>query len=160
MNPDQSVRSSNKTLGWIIGIIIIVIAAGLAYWFTQSEKTTEVAPNQTVTTAADGKTVSNFPDELMLEQDAAIKQSFSLADKSTGVNQPVVQYVSKRSLSENVVAYRNYLANNGWAISHEANPAENPTYFYASNKDGAQLNITFVESAGQVSVSIAYANKV
>lgn len=156
MNSEQT--SSKKGL-WLIIIVIILILLALAYWQTHlRQKVTKIDDNQTLTTAPEGKTVSGFPADLIQEQNTAIGQSFGLNYKDSGISQPVVQYASKRGLEDNVVIYRQYLSNNNWLITHEANPNENPTFFYAT-KDNSQVNITFVESNGQVNVTIAYANK-
>jgi hypothetical protein len=152
MNPNQSRSSAGMKVLWVI--IIIIVLGGIWYFYRQNKETvTQVSPDQTLTTASDGKTVSAFPQDLLIEKNVKIQNSFALDSKNN--QQPVVTYTSGLSLDQNITSFREYLSGNGWTITHEADPNAAPIFFYAE-KGNAQVNINFAQNNGQVVVTIAY----
>jgi hypothetical protein len=153
IHPENNKPESNKkTL--ISSLIVLVILAAIAggYLYYQSQLL------YTTTQASQGEIVADFPTDLIVEKNAVIQNSYSLAYKTGNLNQPVVTYISNWSMYQNVAQFGTYLKNNGWAITHEADLLSNNIFYYA-NKDSNDVNITFATEAGKVKVTISYVKR-
>jgi hypothetical protein len=166
MEPMGTQNKSNSSRVVIYIIIIIVVLLGL-WWImsadrngglgTENEEVTEIAPGETLRTAAGGDLVTGFPREMILEEGVVANESYSINYSNQNVDQPVVSYTSALTLEENINLYSAYLRGNNWNITHEATTAEAPvTYFYAT-KDNRSLNLTFNAQGGGVEVTMALA---
>lgn len=137
----------------VIAILaIVVLGAGVIVIlniYTQKER---------ITTAPAGEVVANFPKSLILEKGISIEQSYSINYQGGAVIQPVVKYISEKSMGDNVNEFKNYLTQNGWTITHEANPNLAITFFSAT-KQSEKVNITLaVDRISQkITVTIAHA---
>lgn len=155
-------------------IIIIAIILVIAFWFMGPqeandrgsdrgsiyEQTQEIAPGQRLTTTQEGRVVSAFPEELLLEQNALVSDSFSINYQDTDATQPVVKYMSHMTLKENVDMFARFLNENEWAIAHEADASVKPVTFFYARKGTEEVNITFLtHDNDQVEVEIAYLMK-
>jgi hypothetical protein len=166
MNADHTSKSSTPSKSLIpILVLLLVVIIGISivgkvsFFGHRGEKIETLSPGEEKRTAAPGKVVSSFPQELLIENDAVVADSYSIQYAGANVNQPVVRYVSKKTMGDNVTLFRERLVSQGWTITHEANPAEAPTFFYAY-KDKAQINILLAPDAnGQVTVTVAYASQ-
>lgn len=136
------VESSRATLVRSAIIVIALAAIVGGYMFFRSGQ-----PPYTITQAAKGEVVADFPKDLIVEKGVTIQDSYSLA-YSANLNQPVVTYFSLWPMVQNVVQFGAYLRNNGWTITHEADPLSKNTFYYA-NKDNNDVNITLAEDAGK-----------
>ena len=105
--------------------------------------------------AAKGEIVEGFPKDLLVEKGVEVDKSYSLTYSGENLNQPVVTYISKWSMIQNVVQFGAHLRSNGWTVTHEADPLFRNTFYYA-RKDAAEVNITFETEAGRVKVVISY----
>jgi hypothetical protein len=150
---------SRKTGFIVLVVVLAIILAGLVWYYGRppAETVTMLDSGDELVTAAEGRIVSGFPEELLLERDAQITASYAINYIGNGMRQPVVTFVSGRNLLDNVEAYRAYLEDNGWTVTHYADAlAEDVTFFYA-NKNGAETNISFVRTEeGPIEVNVAY----
>ncbi len=150
----------NHTPLWIALAIIVALAAGYGAWrwYAAQKGGQRIDANTNRVNAPAGSVIQNFPQELLLEKNVVVSQSYSMNYASQKLEQPVVQYVSAWSMAGNVKAYREYLLGNGWALFHMADPSLAVTNFYGT-KGKATVNITFVKDmgTGKVTVTIAYA---
>lgn len=164
MEPMETQNKPNSSRAVVYIIIIIVVLLGL--WWIMSvdrgdlrtgEEVSEIAPGETLRTAAEGELVTGFPREMILEEGIVANESYSINYSNQNVDQPVVTYTSALTLEENIDLYGAYLRGNSWNITHEATTAEAPvTYFYAT-KDNRSLNLTFNAQGGGVEVTMALA---
>lgn len=143
---------------WRPVLLTIVIIGALLLGFMLVryivEKTRK--PQETVT-ATSGKIIGDFPAELVLEPSAVAKESYSVHYNTQGVSQPVLSYVSKKTIPENVAIFRNYFVVNNWTILHNANPLDRFTYFYAMrNNYKNEANVTMEQVGNQVQITISY----
>ena len=157
--------------------VIIIIAVILVVVFSISMGTrTPVVPPQpgggsganveqvrddfTVTRAPEGQVVANFPEEFLVEGSASIEESFSVDYQGRGADQPVVRYISARSLADNVSAFADILTTNEWELLHEADSSAETTTFFYGRKPNADVNITFVQNQDdRTEVTISYLEK-
>ncbi len=141
----------------VAALAVILLATGY-WWYSVREREVAVDGSE-ITIAPDGKTVSGFPEELILEKEGNGVQSYRI-EYAKGTSQPVLTYDSAKDLRSNIALFGNYLRENQWAIGHEASAEELPvTYFYAY-KGGKEANITFsVSEGGKVQVVIAVAGQ-
>jgi hypothetical protein len=150
---------NNKNKFILLGVIVLVAAVvvGGFWWMQGREIVSEIAPGEALTTAQGNNVVSEFPQELILEKDAAVAASYRIDYSSTGVAQPVAVYDSKLTLEDNLATFRAYFAQNGWNLVQEGDVAQAPVTFIYARNDKADANVTF-ESAedGKVRVTIAY----
>jgi hypothetical protein len=167
-------RTSHRKL--IIWLVVLLLVLFGALWIADKapsvvdmgdDTTTEIAPGETLTTAPTGEVIAGFPSELILEDGVVASESYSIAYTEGSVSQPVVSYLSKKTLEQNIEAYGAYLSLNEWIVSHEATADDAPVTFYYATKNNADLNITFAveeaiegeEGTGGVKVTIAYVTR-
>lgn len=158
--PAPAQHKSRKAL--ITTVVIVLVLLGLALWFTKmsAPETTYDEAGNPIYHAREGSLTPEFPRELLLEQDADIETSYTIAYQNGAGNMPYAQYTSSKSFFENVTGYRRMLQNTGWIIQRDAVETEDAgTNFYAT-KESAEVNITLAENEdGTVSVKIAYIMK-
>jgi hypothetical protein len=131
----ESSRATLIKMG-IILVVLVAIVGGYLLFRSKQSYTTIQAPS--------GEVVAGFPKELIVEKGVTIQDSYSLA-YAAGLNQPVVTYVSNWPMIQNVAQFGAYLRNNGWTITHEADPLAKNTFYYAT-KDNSDVNITLADS--------------
>ncbi len=151
MDVTKTHQEGSKAVLIKVGVVVVALAA-IAGGYLLSRPG---QPSYTVTQAAKGEVVAGFPNGLIVEKDAVIENSYSLAYPDGNLNQPVVTYASNWPMVQNVVQFGSYLKANGWAITHVANPMAQTTFYYA-DKDNASVNITLATEAGKVKVTISY----
>lgn len=150
---------SLKLIAIIVAVIVIV--GGIAWWFYGSQKgsgetSQEIAPGQTLVTAAAGKVVQKFPAELILENSPEVLKSYRIEYSAGNTSQPFVRYVSGKSFAENVALFTKYFQDNQWEMLRLGDVAESPATFFEGAKNGNEANVILKEDAGRVEVSIAY----
>jgi hypothetical protein len=152
--------SGHTKTAWVVVVILIVVlaAAGVGYWYYQKmEMGREIAPGAHLTEVPQGQVVADFPQDLILEKDVPVTQSYRIDYADGNVKQPTASYVSRKSLQDNISAFRLYLTGNGWNLLQAGNSTENPTSIYAV-KDTAQVNILLTSiDSGTTQVDLAYA---
>jgi hypothetical protein len=157
-------RSSPRK--WLLWLVVLLLLLWAAFWLAdktpnvmkQGGTSQEIAPGQTLTQAPEGSIVEGFPSKLILEENVAATQSYTIAYTDGNITQPVVSYRSKKTLTENVAAYGAYLALNGWNVTHEADATETVTFFYAT-QGTTDINVTFAKDSEGVMVTIAYVTR-
>lgn len=160
---EQDVRVRAKRNLIKIGLLVLLVALlGGGYWWYASryQETSEVLDPQSIkVTAREGRIISNFPQELILEQGFTIEESYSVNYEGGKATQPVLKYVSQYDFGRNYEIVDKYLYDHGWDLAYQGLPDERPsTYFYAY-RENAEINITLFErSDKKVVVNIAYVN--
>ncbi|MCR4274582.1 MAG: hypothetical protein NUW02_00820 [Candidatus Campbellbacteria bacterium] len=142
---------------FLIILLIILIGWGLfALLNKQPVAPVEEEKDYTSEVAEQGQIIAGFPQELLPEEGVTIGTSAKLTYTNRNEQLPTVEYVSAKTLEENIALFKNLLTTQGWTIVKEATPTENPvTNFYAT-KDGNDVNITLSSGATGVKVHIAY----
>jgi len=143
---------------WPLLAAILVVAAGAVYFWKFYKKYVPTEQLYTITRAPKGEIVTGFPQDLLVEKNPVVEDSYSLAYSAGNLNQPVVTYVSNWPMVQNVAQFGAYLRNNGWTITHEADPFAKNTFYYAS-KDNNDANITLSTEAEKVRVTISYVKR-
>ena len=144
-------KSRSTLIKIILGLVVLVVVIG-GYILYSSR-----AP-YSITTAPEGEVVAGFDRALILDPQAKIVESYALGYGPMGINQPAVTFTSRRPLIQLTADYGAYLRDNGWVVSHEADPLAMNTFYYAS-KDVQELNITFENIGFGTKVIIAYVQK-
>jgi hypothetical protein len=155
----QQAPAKNRMMIVTAVVVVLLLVAGVLWWFENyRESTNELPSGSTLTTAPEGKVVSGFPMDLILEDDVKLSNSFRMDYAENKVSQPVVSYVSSKGYVENIEAYKAYLSAQGWEVSHEADASTGGTTFFYAKKGDAVVNITLTPKAeGGTSIVVAYA---
>lgn len=141
----------------IVALVLIIIA-GFVVWFFKFREISVREGDRVVKTAQPGRIISGFPSGLIPEKGVNIESSYRI--DASGVNQPVVTYVSGMSMADNVQAFKNYFETNSWRITADGGNLASP-YIYAISKDYTQeTNVDLVPENGKVKVIIAVLNRV
>jgi hypothetical protein len=148
---------------WIIiaaiSVAVIVIAAATWWLYDDSrrETTQEIAPGQTLVSAREGRIVSRFPGELILENSPEVLSSYRIEYANDNISLPFVRYVSGMSFAENVELFANYFIDNEWEMLRVGDVEEAPATFFYGAKDNSEVNVIVSEADDRVEVSISYA---
>ena len=158
--PNNAPAEKHSPMGLIIFLIIVILIVLGFFFFMGSgeEQRTQINDDlERVTPREEGAVVANFPQELLLEQNQTVSQSYSINYIDGSAQQPVVTYTSAWLLADNVRQFRNYFESNGWTVEVDADPeSTGVTSFYAVRGE-EQTNITFnVQHDGSVQVTVAY----
>ena len=142
---------------FLIILVIIIVAWGLfALLKKQPVAEPVVETDYTIQTAEKGQLIGSFPKELIPEDGVVILASAELDYTNREEQLPTAEYMSVKTLDENIVLFKEMLTAGGWTIVKEAVNTEIPvTNFYAT-KDGNDVNITLSSGANGVKVHIAY----
>jgi hypothetical protein len=149
-------RSFSKGQLAVVVLVIALVAVGAGIYIRSlkhGEKITPLDEGRTLTSAQAGQMVSSFPVDLMLEPGATILQSYDMG--RGGTKQPMIVYVSNRSLADNVAAYKTYLSGNGWHILQDGS-ASTPAFLYAvKDQYVEEANVLFGLQDGKTKVTIS-----
>src|SRR3989344_1896606 len=148
-------KNMNKKGLWTVAAVIIVLLVAGGYWFWKnSERTSTLDDGTKLVTAPEGKIVSGFPAEFLIEA-AAVGESYRL-DYKSGTTQPVIVYGSAKTFEDNIAAFRKVLEDGAWAIVQE--DVSEPSGFLYGVRDNEEVNVTFSMGEGRaVVVTLAYA---
>lgn len=160
---------SKKNTTLLIAIILLVIL-GAGFYLLKKSKVAKPA-NQApvpvtkpysysgegqapkVTLAPVDKTVlpERFPSDIPLEAGAAIIFNYNAVNVA-GQFQASREFVSKKSMADNLSLYQTSLKASGWTITSVSDQPTQKLIF--ANKGGNYLNIRIYQAVGQVKVSI------
>ncbi len=153
-NPMLRQAGMAKRTAIVLGaVVVIVLVIGLAGWLSFSRQS---SPQMTL--APKGELVSGFPKTLILDNAAAIDNSYTVG-YSPNLNQYTANWTSSSSMDGLYQQYLQYFTQNGWAIT---NSSTNITAFrgiYAVTSS-AEANVTLDDSGGGgLKVTVSYIKK-
>lgn len=99
-------------------------------------------------------TLSAFPEGFPVEAGAQNTGSYKYVPALSLEQQSTIEYVSKKSLTDNAKIFKDFLTLKGYTISNEV--SEKGLGFYYATKDNNDLSIKIEEKNGQVTVSASY----
>lgn len=158
----DSQPSHKKPLRIFLIILVVILVAWGVYALFQKQTTVgplEEERDYTVQTAEQGQLIGSFPKELIPEEGVVIDASSELDYTNREEQLPTAEYVSAKTLDENITLFKNLLTEQGWTIVKEATPTETPvTNFYATKAEN-DVNITLFVTGSTVRVHIAYVKR-
>lgn len=160
---------SSKTLLWIIIIVVILLALVLFIIEKDSdglpdrvgEEIEEISPGQTKRVAEKGTFIENFPDRLILDEQAVAGDSYSISYADEGLEQPVVEYMTSASPDDLIDLYKLYFITNGWVTRQEDNFSQEDifTAFVYAVRATEEANVTIISDNNETRVVISYLNR-
>lgn len=160
---NYSIKSTSTRKGpaKLLSIVVVIALIVVGVYFYQNytggkAEIVETLDTGDILTKASGKElVRSFPEELILDKNAIVSESYSINYVNDDINMPVASFESKFSYPEAVAKYGEYIQANGWQVVHAADSAENVTFWYGK-RDTEDLNVTFENREGKTFISIAY----
>lgn len=135
----------NNKIKILIVMVVLVIIGSLAYFLTQKYSPLSGRKSMesgiAITEIAPGQMPANFPSNLPIEEGAKLLQNYA-ANAPDNRTQATQVYTTKKSLSENLKIYSEYLQGNGWIIKTQT---DNPKYkmlYAAKGEDRLQIDLT------------------
>ncbi len=150
-------NSSLKTL--LIIIVALLVIWGLFKVFSGNGLPSSEEKRYSVENAPQGQVVGGFPKELIPEEGVVIESSSELTYTDNSGQLPTVEYLSAKTLNENIVMFQALLTTGGWTITKQAVATETPTTNFYAIKDGNDVNVTLTSTDSGVRVHIAYVNR-
>ena len=146
---ENNVGMAQKKTVIIAAVVAVIVILGVSWYFFGRP----TPPRATF--APQGALVSGFPQNLVLDQAAAISNSYAIA-YSPNLNQYTANWTSTSSMDTLYQHYLQYFTENGWAIT---NSSTNITAFrgiYAVTSS-AEANVTLDDSGvGGLKVTVSY----
>ena len=150
--PKRGIQISMVPVLIVLGVILV----GVGIWFFVINR----GLPDGLSSAPTGEVIKTLPKELVFEKDALIEKSYAFNYPHEGTVQSVVRYISKEQMARNVLSVRSTLVADGWITVQDANEKSRTTFLYAQrNNYKEEINITFEEVDGSISVTVAYAKK-
>ena len=110
-------KDEKRTWAWI-GAAVVILALIAVFSGKLGNLTAPAGPSgPTPVYAPQGQLVGGFPKALILDQNAAVSNSYSI-NYSAGINQYTAQWTSSMSLNNLFSAYQSYFSGNGWKVSN------------------------------------------
>lgn len=151
----QNKRNLYIALG-LAGLAVVILVIGLTYknWGGGATPSGEVKFEKTE--APQGQLAKEFPQELIIESNLLIKNSYSL-EYENGSNQPAVNYYSRFSTEENLRLFRDRLKTLGYEIIKDDKVTDGIYSIYAA-RGNENVNITIVHTnpTAMANVIMAY----
>lgn len=137
----------------LVGLIIIIaVAIGITLIVAMFSKDKTVqpveekveSPIESKTEVPQDKLPEKFPVDVPVEAGAEISQNYNAA-ATDGSIQATREFVTKKSLADNLVIYEKYLKDNGWKVSAKV---DTDTYkMVAGSKDKQELQVSIGENS-------------
>ncbi|HUC02136.1 MAG TPA: hypothetical protein VMA75_04540 [Candidatus Paceibacterota bacterium] len=134
---------SKKVWAWVGVAVVVVVAIVWIAWATMPKA--PVASGPAPVYAPQGQLVSQFPKDLILDTNAAVGGSYSIA-YSTSTNQYTAEYDSSSSMATLFGDYEAYLSNSNWQLTGSL--TTQPTYEVLTATQGADQLQVVIESEG------------
>jgi flagellar basal body-associated protein FliL len=147
----------------ILGVLLaVVVLGGAAYILfskkqagpNQTNQTTKKAPVFKKTDAPAGQLAVGFPKELILDPNAATKQSYSI--KYDSANQFTANFNSSLSTGEIYKLYITYLTANGYSIKNQSNTATFSSIYATKNSTIVNAVFTRTNKTAPTTATITY----
>lgn len=101
--------------------------------------------------------LQSFPADFPREEGVRYLNSFIYVPANSVEQQLTLEYVSGKSLAENFLSFKNFLAAQGYTITNEI--SEGDRGFYYANKAGNDLILKFDLENNQVKVNATYVKR-
>ena len=142
----------------VVALVIIALLLVLGFWLygTVNQVTVEdLGDGRQKLSVSEGRVISNFPEELIQEDDPEYLESYSINEADA--EQPVVRYRSALSFSENVNLFNAYFEGTGWLKTAEPENSNGPVASFYAYRDKDQANVTLSRDGdGRVIVEVAF----
>ena len=148
-------------LGVIVVLAVVIsIIVGVVfnlYPLPTFEKPTKESVQSQPNYASPGQLVSGFPAELVLDSNAAVKESYSI-DYGKNTNQYTASFNSNESMESLYSSYKKYLEDNGWSITNEITKYPTSRGLYAV-KGLADASVAIIDKSDARQVTVSYLQK-
>lgn len=155
-------RPNRKTV--ILIVVAVVILAGIIWYallagLRPSPGTASMPSAQPGATAfaPKGELVPGFPQQLILDGNAAISGSYSISYSST-TNQYTAEWNSSSSMTSLYNTYKQYLTANGWTITNDNTQYPNLRGLYAQSAS-SDVSVALIVQGSGSQVSVTYLAK-
>ena len=148
-----SAGTANKKTTAIVAIIIVVAILGVSWYFFGRS----TSPHATF--APQGQVISGFPKTLILDNTAAIDNSYTIG-YSANLNQYTANWTSASSSLDSLYGkYLSYFTQNGWTVTNSSTNITGFRGLYAVNPS-ADANVTMSDvGTGGLRVTVSYVKK-
>ena len=149
---ENNVGMAQKKTVIIAAVVAVIVILG-ASWYFFGRPTPPRA-----TFAPQGALVSGFPQSLVLDQAAAISNSYAIA-YSQNLNQYTANWTSGSNMDSLYQRYLQYFTENGWTITNSSTAITGFRGLYAVNPS-ADANVTMSDAGtGGLRVTVSYVKK-
>lgn len=144
-----------RMVAWIV--IIVLAAAGLIWYGLMRNAAQTRGPVPVY--APQGQTVQGFPKQLILDNAAAVVNSYSVTHSASS-SQYTAQWNSSSSVTALYNAYKQYFSANGWTIVHDVTQYANARALYATNASSdVSVSVTSAGKESGTQVSLTYLSR-
>ncbi len=167
--PEQQMQKPQpKKKIWLVLVVVVVLflALGGAYWFMlQSRKAGAPvqSPLPSVTQAAAGALVENFPGNYILENNVAVKESVLLNYNAAAQKLYTASYISKLGIDAAFAIYKKYFSNyigGGWKITNSSDvPTQKFLYAQQTDEPKDQMTVVIEKTTDGALVSLSVLRK-
>ena len=152
-------NKQNKGFLWtwvIVAVVVILAILGIWYYAAHRSHGAGTAGKGTPVFAVQGQVTQGFPKELILDPNALITGSYSVAF-ATSSNQYTAEWSSSSSMASIFTSYKDYFAANHWIVSNSstvlsglnaisaASSTGTAGVMIAAEKEGAKVTISYVK---------------
>ncbi len=149
---ENNVGMAQKKTVIIAAVVAVIVILGVSWYFFGRP----TPPRATF--APQGALVSGFPQSLVLDQAAAISNSYAIA-YSPNLNQYTANWTSGSNMDTLYQRYLQYFTTNGWTITNSSTAITGFRGLYAVNPS-ADVNVTMSDAGtGGLRVTVSYVKK-
>jgi hypothetical protein len=153
-------NKQNKGFMWVVAVVVLVVVlAIIGIWYFYAHRSHGVAsvPKGTPVFAEQGQVVQGFPKELILDSNALVTGSYSVAFASSS-NQYTVEWNSSSSMASLFASYKDYFTKSNWTVTNSstvlsgihaisaASSTGSAGVVIAAQKEGAKVTISYVKN--------------
>lgn len=160
---DSKFSLKNKKV-WVPLVIILVIVFTLLGFNTDRQTNKIEEPQKSVILEVKNlpstEIVSNIPDGIFTEQNTEITNSYSALSVANTL-QSTLQYVSEKSLKDNVTFFEAYTKKNGWVQTGVSTTTKDAFYFYQKGESRLSISVSYdqVRLKNLVDITVEVPNK-
>lgn len=140
-----------KVVAWITVIVVVVGGIG---WYMIASIPSKQQPAVPATYAPAGQLIPGFPQQLILDNNAAVTNSYVI-NYATTTNQYTAQWDSSSSMTALYTKYKQYLPQNGWTISNDVTRVATMRAVAAKNASGS-VSVVITQNGSGSQVVLTY----
>jgi hypothetical protein len=148
-------KDSKVLWAWIGGVVIVVALIVGVVWYFYANTPKKVVIGPVAVHAPVGQLIAGFPKELILDNAAAVSNSYSI-NYSTSTNQYTVEWSSSSTIAALYAKYQAYAQANGWTITNHADTAPFKGISATNASSTATMSVILIPQGKGSKVTISY----
>lgn len=150
----------NKKVWVSLLVLVIILTLGLVWFKFYKEAPQLESVIIKFNTLSPGEVASDIPVDILTEKDVEVIHTYTAISKEN-IRQSTLQYLSNKSLEDNINFFANYANRNYWILTAVSTTTQDAFYFYKKDNSRLSISVSYdqTKSKNIVDITVEMLNK-